>query len=83
MQETRPIEMTTEQAEQFGKIRREFFAGGQEFELQGRMDKRLGELNREHDETLVRRKKIGRNDPCPCGSGRKFKTCCITGLRRN
>lgn len=20
--------------------------------------------------------KIGRNDPCPCGSGRKFKTCC-------
>jgi yecA family protein len=22
-------------------------------------------------------KKIGRNDPCPCGSGRKFKACCI------
>jgi len=21
-------------------------------------------------------KKIGRNDPCPCGSGRKFKKCC-------
>jgi preprotein translocase subunit SecA len=21
--------------------------------------------------------KIGRNDPCPCGSGRKFKQCCI------
>ena len=20
--------------------------------------------------------KIGRNDPCPCGSGRKFKHCC-------
>jgi preprotein translocase subunit SecA len=20
--------------------------------------------------------KIGRNDPCPCGSGRKFKSCC-------
>jgi SEC-C motif-containing protein len=20
--------------------------------------------------------KIGRNDPCPCGSGRKFKRCC-------
>ncbi|MFL6438489.1 MAG: SEC-C metal-binding domain-containing protein [Terriglobales bacterium] len=19
---------------------------------------------------------IGRNDPCPCGSGRKFKKCC-------
>jgi uncharacterized protein len=23
-------------------------------------------------------KNIGRNDPCPCGSGRKFKRCCLT-----
>ena len=22
------------------------------------------------------RKKVGRNDPCPCGSGKKFKKCC-------
>lgn len=21
--------------------------------------------------------KIGRNDPCPCGSGKKYKNCCI------
>ena len=21
--------------------------------------------------------KIGRNDPCPCGSGNKFKRCCL------
>ncbi len=21
-------------------------------------------------------KKVGRNDPCPCGSGKKFKQCC-------
>ncbi|KPK31836.1 MAG: hypothetical protein AMS24_05400 [Chlamydiae bacterium SM23_39] len=21
-------------------------------------------------------KKVGRNDPCPCGSGKKFKKCC-------
>ncbi len=21
-------------------------------------------------------RKIGRNEPCPCGSGRKFKKCC-------
>ena len=21
-------------------------------------------------------KKVGRNEPCPCGSGRKFKRCC-------
>lgn len=24
----------------------------------------------------VRRIKIGRNDPCPCGSGKKYKKCC-------
>jgi preprotein translocase subunit SecA len=22
-------------------------------------------------------KKVGRNDPCPCGSGRKYKKCCL------
>jgi hypothetical protein len=24
--------------------------------------------------------KIGRNDPCPCGSGKKFKKCCLNRL---
>jgi len=24
-----------------------------------------------------RRVKIGRNDPCPCGSGKKYKRCCM------
>ncbi len=24
--------------------------------------------------------KIGRNDPCPCGSGRKYKQCCLNLL---
>lgn len=23
------------------------------------------------------KRKVGRNDPCPCGSGKKFKKCCI------
>jgi len=23
--------------------------------------------------------KVGRNDPCPCGSGRKYKHCCLRG----
>ena len=22
--------------------------------------------------------KVGRNEPCPCGSGKKFKKCCLT-----
>ena len=26
--------------------------------------------------TIVKGKKVGRNDPCPCGSGLKYKNCC-------
>lgn len=26
--------------------------------------------------TIVKPKKVGRNDPCPCGSGKKYKYCC-------
>ena len=33
---------------------------------------------REHKQETVRREtpKVGRNDPCPCGSGKKYKHCC-------
>lgn len=26
--------------------------------------------------TIVKGAKIGRNDPCTCGSGKKYKKCC-------
>ncbi|MBQ3236998.1 MAG: preprotein translocase subunit SecA [Oscillospiraceae bacterium] len=26
--------------------------------------------------TVVKKRKVGRNDPCPCGSGKKYKHCC-------
>jgi len=26
--------------------------------------------------TAAKSEKVGRNDPCPCGSGKKFKKCC-------
>ena len=31
-----------------------------------------------HERTVARtlRAKVGRNEPCPCGSGKKFKKCC-------
>jgi uncharacterized protein YecA (UPF0149 family) len=25
----------------------------------------------------VRSDKVGRNEPCPCGSGKKYKRCCL------
>jgi uncharacterized protein len=46
--------------------------------------KQLYDLFREHSRsvgeagwgTRLAGKKVGRNDPCPCGSGKKFKKCC-------
>lgn len=33
-------------------------------------------LEQKKSNTIVRDKKIGRNDSCPCGSGKKYKKCC-------
>jgi hypothetical protein len=35
-----------------------------------------------HPNKIVRPEKVGRNDPCPCGSGRKYKKCCGTEVWR-
>jgi preprotein translocase subunit SecA len=38
---------------------------------------RRDELTRSYRQSkIVHREKIGRNDPCPCGSGKKYKNCC-------
>ena len=26
---------------------------------------------------IQKERKVGRNDPCPCGSGKKYKKCCV------
>lgn len=36
--------------------------------------------NKPHFDTT---KKIGRNDPCPCGSGKKYKKCCGAAVLQN
>lgn len=54
----------------------EFFTARSKVEVFGKMDARLAELKGQ-GHTYVGRTKIGRNATCPCGSGRKFKKCCI------
>ncbi|MDD6795430.1 MAG: SEC-C metal-binding domain-containing protein [Clostridiaceae bacterium] len=34
------------------------------------------ELEKRRTTTIVKEKEPGRNDPCPCGSGKKYKKCC-------
>ena len=36
-----------------------------------------GQTNKQETQTVrVKKTSIGRNDPCPCGSGKKYKNCC-------
>lgn len=32
---------------------------------------------RRQERTVVKKEEAGRNDPCPCGSGKKYKKCCL------
>lgn len=38
--------------------------------------RRIMELEQKKSRTIVKGLKVGRNDPCPCGSGKKYKKCC-------
>jgi len=34
-------------------------------------------MDRKRETTIIKDKKVGRNEPCPCGSGKKYKKCCL------
>ncbi len=60
-----------------GVLVREFFAAETEAATLAKMDLRKHELESQ-GHTQFTRTKIGRNAACPCGSGLKFKKCCIS-----
>lgn len=47
---------------------------GQWFYVSGSHDVKTREIETAAPKTVE--PKVGRNDPCPCGSGKKFKKCC-------
>ena len=56
------------------------------FTEQYREDQERWERRAEADRARTQRlenpfKSVGRNDPCPCGSGKKFKKCCLATVR--
>jgi len=56
------------------------------FTEQYRKDQARWRRQAEADRTRSQRienpfKCVGRNDPCPCGSGKKFKKCCLATVR--
>jgi len=79
MQETQYNEEDMDGNPKLKKLR-EFFEGDEGGEKM--MGERFAELQKQNH-TLVRRVKIGRNDQCPCNSGKKFKKCCIHKIKVN
>lgn len=53
-----------------------FYKAASGYELDQRMKADAADMT-EQGFTLVRTVKVGRNEVCPCGSGRKFKKCCL------
>jgi uncharacterized protein YecA (UPF0149 family) len=54
----------------------EVFTGRRARDIQDAMDARQREVEAVGGQ-MVHRTRIGRNSPCLCGSGLKFKKCCI------
>jgi len=41
------------------------------------MEKNFARAEKMHAVPDGKAAKVGRNDPCPCGSGKKYKKCCL------
>src|ERR671922_547148 len=69
----------------FERIRDTFWTTADE---ENALDEEVDFLERNGSNSTVQRPlpprrelaKVGRNDPCPCGSGKKYKFCCLTKL---
>jgi preprotein translocase subunit SecA len=54
-----------------------FSGASDEVEQFGAAKKTAGDTKSETiQKPIINKDKVGRNDPCPCGSGKKYKKCC-------
>ncbi len=59
----------SDQVEQFGAVKK----------MKEQASTNQANEERPKMQPIINDKKIGRNDPCPCGSGKKYKKCCGKG----
>lgn len=53
-------------------------------ESQKQLEQMINQYKNSHTPKVREFKKIGRNELCPCGSGKKYKNCCLkTGKYEN
>lgn len=58
-----------------GRVEREYVSA----ETQEELDRKLAKMHEtalRNGAVAITQRKVGRNAPCPCGSGKKFKRCC-------
>lgn len=58
------------------QCKEEDFSGLKEDDFEPEIDD--DNFESEEKENKPKKEKIGRNDPCPCGSGKKYKKCCMS-----
>ncbi|MFA7319683.1 MAG: preprotein translocase subunit SecA [Parcubacteria group bacterium] len=58
-----------EEAQQFGAAK-DVISGSQEQSASNKSEEKPKQT------PIINKDKVGRNDPCPCGSGKKYKKCC-------
>jgi SWIM/SEC-C metal-binding protein len=78
--EKNPAVVSVQSEARFTEVTSTFEAHGWKYriELQPEKPEDINDLNRLLHPLKPTRveKKVGRNEPCPCGSGKKFKNCC-------
>ena len=74
MNEQETIDLTDATDEQISEQMKQFedsvITGDQLAKLRALYNRKPKQMVRKHA-------KVGRNEPCPCGSGKKFKNCCM------
>ena len=75
-----PAVVTVQTEERSKEVAAQFEEGGWKYTVELEPDKPEDvtqlELLLNPPQPKIAEKKIGRNDPCPCGSGTKYKKCC-------
>lgn len=82
---TQPVMQTQEPEQHVGQIQARQATleealpelGGVEADEDGNVN---GGIDQGPQQPIRRDVKVGRNDPCPCGSGKKYKKCCGAGV---
>ena len=78
--ETRPARVCVQTEERMQEVSSLFREHGWKYEVDLDPDRPEDVLEMElllnPQQPRIAEKKVGRNDPCPCGSGKKYKKCC-------